>query len=129
MLPLILGALAWKIIQNLQNQGAGSPADPALAVPQVHHPSGPANAIAAASPAIPFASPVTRIPGPIPSSAGLPLAGPPLPPLSALIDMPFVAGIPDPEAVLAVQINPRPHTMQYGPTVGTGRRISDFPGR
>lgn len=128
MLPLILGALAARAIHLLQNQGAGSPADPALAVPQVHRPGGPINAVAAPSPAVPFAAPVTRIPGPIPSSAGLPISGPPLPPLSELTPMPFVADIPHPDAVLAVQINPRTHALQYGPTVGGGQP-SDFPGR
>jgi hypothetical protein len=127
MLPLILGALAFRVIQNLRAQGAGSPADPALMVPQVHRPGGPVNAVAAPSMAIPFAAPVIRIPGPIPSSAGLAIAGPPIPPLSGLIDMPFVAGIPEPEAVLAVQINPRMHTIQYGPVIGGGRS-SAFPG-
>lgn len=128
MLPLILGALAYRVIQSLRTQGAGSPAEPALMVPQMHRPGGPVNAVAAPSMAIPFAGPITRIPGPIPSSSGLPVFGPPIPPLSDLIPMPFVAGIPDPDAVMAVQINPRMHTIQYGPITGAGR-TSDFPGR
>jgi hypothetical protein len=127
MLPLILGALAARAIHLLQTQGAGSPANPAIAVPQVHRPGGPTNAVAAPSLAIPFASPVTRTPGPIPSSAGLPVSGPQIPPLSGLTDMPFVAGIPDPEAVQAVQINPRPNAIQYGRTFAGGRS-SAFPG-
>jgi hypothetical protein len=128
MLPLILGALAIRLVQHLQAQGAGSPSDPALAVPQVHRPGGPVNAVAAPSLAIPFAAPVTRIPGPIPSSAGLPISGPPIPPLSHLIDMPFVAGIPEPDAVRSVQINPNMHTINYGPVIGGGRS-SAGPGR
>lgn len=127
MLPLILGALAAHAIRQLRTQGAGSPAQPAIAVPQVHTARGAVNAVAAPSPAIPFAGRITRIPGPIPSSAGLPIAGPPIPPLSELMQFPVVMDRPAPEAVLAVQINPKPHTITYGPVRGGGRS-SAFPG-
>lgn len=107
MLPLIIGGIiaAW-IRRNQYGQ--------AVQIPQFRGGGVDQNAVAAPQPIIPLAMGDTIYPGNPPRGPGQPVGLGSIPELSELTEFEPVMGLPDPDAISAVQINPNPHNISYG---------------
>ncbi len=111
MLPLIIGGIIAAMIRRNQY---GQP----IQIPQYRGGGVEQNAVAAPQPIIPLAMGDEVYPGSPPPGPGQPVGLGGIPELSGLTEFEPVMGLPDPDAIQAVQINPSQNNISYGPIRG-----------
>lgn len=109
MLPIIIGGILAALAVK-RNPFGGQ----AVEIPQFRGGGVEQNAVAAPQPIVPLAMGGEVYPGSPPPGPMQPVGLGSIPDLSELTEFEHVMALPDPDALLAVQINPNMNNISYG---------------